>query len=83
MKKKSIYKRGANIRKSIKKEEFVCGKNPNKCQFLSHFFAEDAKCELFDNILDKYSKGRLMVKKCFVLHEEVLCFFHGKITFPQ
>ena len=32
-------------------------------------------CELCDIIPDKYNKGRIMVNKCFVLHEEVINFF--------
>ena len=33
-------------------------------------------CELCVKILDKYKKGILMVKQCFVLHEEVIDVFH-------
>ena len=39
-------------------------------------------CELCDNILDKYKKGRLTVKKCFVLHEEAIEVFHEKYYSP-
>ena len=39
-------------------------------------------CELCDNILDKDKKGRLMVKKCFALHEEVIYVFHEKYYIP-
>ena len=35
-------------------------------------------CELCDIILDKDKKGRIMVNKCFVLHQEVIYFFHEK-----
>ena len=34
-------------------------------------------CELCDIIRDKDKKYRIMVKKCFVLHEEVIDVFHG------
>ena len=30
-------------------------------------------CDLYDNILDKDKKGISVVKKCFVIHEEVVC----------
>ena len=34
-------------------------------------------CELCDIIPDKYKTGRIMVERCFVLHEEVTDVFHG------
>ena len=36
-------------------------------------------CGFCDIIPDKDTKGRIMVKKCFVLHEEVIDVFHEKI----
>ena len=39
-------------------------------------------CELCYKILDKYKKGRLIVKKCFVLHEEVIDVFYEKYYIP-
>ena len=33
-------------------------------------------CGLCDIIPDKDKKGRIMVKNCFVLHEEAMNFFH-------
>ena len=39
-------------------------------------------CELYDNILDKYNRGILMVKKVFVLHEGVIDLFHEKYRIP-
>ena len=33
-------------------------------------------CELCDNIVDKDTIETIMVNKCFVLHEEVIDFFH-------
>ena len=39
--------------------------------------------ELCDNIIDKDKKVILMVKKYFVIHEEVIDAFHENITFPQ
>ena len=35
-------------------------------------------CEFCDIIPDKYKKGRIMAKKYFVLHEEVIDVFHEK-----
>ena len=35
-------------------------------------------CGLYDNIQDKENRGRVMVNKCFVLHEEVIDVFHNK-----
>ena len=40
-------------------------------------------CELCDIIPDKDKKGRIIMNKCFVLHEEVIDVFHEKIIFPQ
>ena len=40
-------------------------------------------CELCDNILDKYKRERIMVKKCYVLHEEVIDVFHEKFYIPK
>ena len=40
------------------------------------------KCDIFDKILDKDNRGRIMVKKCFVLHEEVIYVFHDKFYIP-
>ena len=39
-------------------------------------------CELCDIIPDKEKKGRIMAKKCFVLHEEVIDFFHRFLFIP-
>ena len=39
-------------------------------------------CELCDNILDKDNKGILIVKKYFVLHEEVIDVFHEEYYIP-
>ena len=35
-------------------------------------------CELCYNIQDKYNRGRIMVKKTFVLSKEVMDVFHDK-----
>ena len=40
------------------------------------------KCELCDNIIDKYKTERIMVKKVFVLHEEIIDVFHDKLYIP-
>ena len=39
--------------------------------------------DLCDNILDKYKRERIMVKKCYVLHEEVIDVFHEKFYIPK
>ena len=39
-------------------------------------------CDLFDNVQDKDKRGRIMVKKCFVLHKEVIDIFHDKLYIP-
>ena len=39
-------------------------------------------CELCDNILDKYKRGRIMVNKCFVVHEKVIDVFHENFYIP-
>ena len=46
-------------------------------------FKYNNKCELCDNILEKDKRVIIMVKKFFVLQEEVIYIFHEKITFPQ
>ena len=58
-------------------------KNTSNC--LIHIlipFKYKNTCELCDKIIDKYNKGRLMVKKCFVLHEEVIDVFNEKSYIP-
>ena len=52
----------------------------NISKFLIHGlrpFKYKNMCELCDIILGKYNKGRIMAKKCFVLHEKVIDVFHG------
>ena len=39
-------------------------------------------CGFYDNILDKDTKGMLVVKKYFVPHQEVIDFFHEKYHIP-
>ena len=39
-------------------------------------------CELCDIIQDKYKRVRMISKKCFVLHEEVIYVFHEKNYIP-
>ena len=39
-------------------------------------------CELYDIILETYNKGRIMVKKCFVLNEEVINVFYEFYYIP-
>ena len=41
-------------------------------------FKYNNTCELCDNILDKYKKRIIMVRKYFVTHEEVIYVFHEK-----
>ena len=38
--------------------------------------------ELCDIILDKEKKGKIIVNKCFGLHEEVIDVFHEKLYIP-
>ena len=40
------------------------------------------KCEFCDNILDKDKRGRIMVNKFYVIHEEVIDVFHEKYYIP-
>ena len=39
-------------------------------------------CELCDIIMDKDKKGRIMVKKCSVIHEEIIDVFNGIFYIP-
>ena len=39
-------------------------------------------CELCDNIQYKDKRGRIMMKKCFVFHEEVIYFFNEFFYIP-
>ena len=39
-------------------------------------------CELCDIIPEKYKKGRIMVKKCFIIHEEVTDFIYENNYIP-
>ena len=39
-------------------------------------FKHNNMCKLCDIIPDKEKKGIIMAQKCFVLHEEVVDFFH-------
>ena len=39
-------------------------------------------CEFCDIIPDKYKKGRIMVKKCFVLHKELIAAFRKFFYIP-
>ena len=57
----------------------------NKYNFLINVlrpFRYKNKCELCDNILDKDKRRRIMLKKCFVLHKEVIDVFHEKMYIP-
>ena len=45
-------------------------------------FQYNNTCGLCDDILDKYKKGRFMVNKCFVFHEEVIDVFYAKYYIP-
>ena len=44
---------------------------------------KNSMCELCGIITDKHKKGRTMVKKCFVIHEEVVDIFHEIFIFQQ
>ena len=39
-------------------------------------------CELCDKIPDEDNKSRIMVNKCFFIHEEVIDVFHEKYYIP-
>ena len=66
------------------KIKFHIFENISKCSIHGlRPFKYNNTCELCDKIFDKYNKGILMVKKCFVLHEEVIDVFHDFFTFPQ
>ena len=53
---------------SFHKIEFHIFKNISKCSIHGlRPFKYKNTCELCDNILDKYKRGRIMVKKCFSL----------------
>ena len=68
----------------LHKIKFHMFQNISKCSIhILRIFKYENTCELCDNILDKEKKVRIMVKKCFVLHEEVIYVFHEKTTFPQ
>ena len=41
-------------------------------------FKYNNKCELCDDIQDKYKRGIIMTKKCFILHKKVIDVFHEK-----
>ena len=40
-------------------------------------------CELCENKQDKDNRGKIIVKKSFVLHEEVIDVFHDLFILPQ
>ena len=62
---------------SLYKIKFHIFQNISKCSIhILRPFKYKNVCELCDNIIDKKMKGRLLVKKCFVLHEEVIDVFH-------
>ena len=69
---------------SLHKIKFHIFQNISKC--LIHGlrpYKYKNMCELCDIIPDKDKKGRIMAKKCFVLHEEVINVFHEFFIFPQ
>ena len=39
-------------------------------------------CELCDLTQEKYNRGKIMVKKSFVIHEEVIDVFLNKFYIP-
>ena len=58
---------------SLHKIKFHIFKNISKCSIhgLRPFKYKNTR-ELCDNIQDKDKKGRIMTKKCFIFHEEVI-----------
>ena len=62
---------------SLNKIKFHVFQNISKCSIHGlRPFKYKNMCELCDNILGKYKRGRIMEKKCFVLHEEVIDVFY-------
>ena len=69
---------------SLRKIKFHIFQNISK--FLIHIlipFKHNNMCELCDIVPERDKRGRIMVKKCFVLHEEVIDVFHEIFIFPQ
>ena len=69
---------------SLHKIMFHIFQNISKCSIYELVpFIHKITCKLFDVIPGKYKKGRIIVKKCFVLHEEVVEVFTNMFIFPQ
>ena len=61
------------------KIKFLIFQNISKCSIHGlRPFKHKNMCKLCDIIPDKDKKGRIMAKKCFVLHEGVVYVFHLK-----
>ena len=69
---------------SIHKIKFHIFQNISK--YLLHGlipFKYKSTCEFCDNIQEKDIRENIMVKKCFVLHKEIISVFHEKNTLSQ
>ena len=68
---------------SLHKIMFHIFQNISKCSIYELVpFIHKNTCKLFDVIPDKDKKGRIIVKKCFFLHEEVVEVFHKYVYIP-
>ena len=68
---------------SLHKIKFHIFQNISKCSIHGlRPFIHKNMCELCDIIPDKDKKGIIMLKKCFVLHEEAIDVFHDKFYIP-
>ena len=67
----------------LHKIKFHIFKNISKCTIHGlRPFKHNNMCELCDTINEKYKKGKIMVNKCFVLHEEILDVSHEYFNTP-
>ena len=68
---------------SIHEIKFYIFQNIFKCLIHGLIrFKHKNMCDLCDIIPKKDKKGKIMVKKYFVLHEGIIYFFHEKIFIP-
>ena len=69
---------------SLHKIKFHIFQNVYKCSIHGlRPFKHNIMCRLCDIIPEKDKRGRIMAKKCFVLREEIMGFFHEEIIFSQ
>ena len=69
---------------SLHKIKFRIFQNISKCSIHGlRSFKYNNTFKLCDNIFDKDRRPIIIVKKVFVLHEEVIDVFHETFTFPK